>query len=73
MSAILPNDYGNMTIEVIEHSTNGDLIARTVETRRHIAIAHTGRPGYSDSSNPAFLRLEAKAYEALADAIEGVQ
>lgn len=70
VSGILPNDYANMTIEVIEHSSNGDLIARTVETRRHIDIAHTGRCGYSDGTNPAFLRLRARALEALANKIE---
>ncbi|MCW2092822.1 UNVERIFIED_ORG: hypothetical protein M2328_006102 [Rhodococcus erythropolis] len=73
MSDVLPNDYNNMTIEVIEHSSNGDLIARTVETRRHIDIAHTGRGGYSDGTNPAFLRLRARALEALAKRIEETQ
>ncbi|MBT2266430.1 hypothetical protein [Rhodococcus erythropolis] len=73
MTDVAPNDYNNMTIEVTEHSTNGDLIARTVETRRHIDIAHTGRGGYSDGTNPTFLRLRARALEALANRIEETQ
>lgn len=70
MSAILSNDYANMTIEVVKTNPIGDLIARTVETHRHIAQAMTGSQGRGDSVDPTFLRLKARACEALANAIE---
>lgn len=66
-----PHDYANMTVEVVAHSSNGDLIARTVETGRHLAISYIGSTGLGDTIDPAFLRLKAKAYMALADCIEG--
>lgn len=70
MSRILPNDYANMTVEVIRTNPVGDLIARTVETHRHVAQAMTGSQGRGDSVDPTFLRLKARAYEALADELE---
>jgi hypothetical protein len=70
MSDILPNDYARMDIEVVNHNDNGDLIARTIETRRHIAQAYTGTAPWGDAANPHFLRLKARAYTALAEYIE---
>lgn len=70
MTIAHPHDWANMTVEVDKHKVTGDLICRTVETGRHIAMGNPGSSPDGDGADPEFLRLKARGYLAVADRIE---
>ena len=70
MSIQHPHDWANMTVEVDKHAVTGDLIGRTVETGRHIAMGNPGSAPHGDGADPEFLRLKARGYLAIADRID---